>query len=164
MAIVADTINSLPTQPIPKTKRRLSEEEFRAWDAFQRAYAATALALERAAEARGGLPVMEHTLLAQIARGPETGVRPSDLAGRGLLTKSGITRALDRLEADGLVGRRVCPSDRRGYFVVITAKGRRRLLRSAPSHIRAIAEHFAEPLTSEDLATLTRVMERIATH
>lgn len=140
----------------------MSEEEFRAWDAFQRAYAATTLALERAAEARGGLPLIDHTLLAQIARGPETGMRPSDLAGRGLLTKSGITRALDRLEADGLVGRRTCPSDRRGYLVVLTPKGRSRLLRAAPGHIRAIAEHFAEPLTSEELATLTRVMERIA--
>jgi len=152
----------LTTQPIPKTRRRLSETEFRAWDAFQRAYAATALALERAAQTRGGLPLMDHTLLAQIARGPETGVRPTDLAGRGVLTKSGITRALDRLEADGLVGRRVCPSDKRGSLVVLTPKGRHLLRRAAPSHIRAIAEHFAEPLTAEELAVLTRAMERIA--
>ena len=152
----------MTTQPIPKGKRRLSDEEFRAWDAFQRAYSATALALERASESRGGLPLIDHSLLAQIARGPEAGVRPSDLAGRGLLTKSGITRALDRLEADGLVARRVCPSDKRGFFVVLTPKGRHRLLRAAPGHIRAIARHFADPLTSEELAVLTRALERIA--
>ena len=153
----------MTTQPIPKAKRRrLSEDEARAWDAFQRAYAATALALERASHARGGLPLVDHTLLAQIARGPETGVRPGDLVGRGTLTKSGITRALDRLEADGLVARQVCPSDARGYLVVLTAKGRHLLRRAAPGHIRAIAEHFAEPLSADELRVVTATMERIA--
>ena len=152
----------MTTQPIPRRKRRLSEEEGRAWDAFQRAYAATTHALERVAETRGGLPLIDHTLLAQIARGPDAGVRPSELAGRGMLTKSGITRALDRLEADGLVGRRVCPSDKRGSLVVLTPRGRHLLRRAAPGHIRAIAEHFAEPLSGEELAVLTRALERIA--
>lgn len=143
-------------------RRRLSESEARAWDAFQRAYAATALALERAATARGGLPLVDHSLLAQIARGPETGVRPGDLVGRGTLTKSGITRALDRLERDGLVARRVCPSDKRGSFVVLTAKGRHLLRRAAPGHIRALAKHFAEPMTADELRVVTAAMERIA--
>ena len=152
----------MTTQPIPKTKQRLSEAEIRAWEAFLRAYAVTSHVLERAAETRGGLPLGEHFLLVQIARGPETGLRPSDLAARSLLTKSGITRALDRLEADGLVARRVCPSDKRGSFVVLTPKGRHLLRRAAPSHIRAIAKHFAEPLTASELAVLTTAMERIA--
>jgi len=152
----------LPTQPIPRPKRRLSEAEGRAWDAFQRAYAATTLALERAAQTRGGLPLIDHSLLAQIARGPELGVRPTDLAGRGTLTKSGITRALDRLESEGLVARHVCPSDKRGALVVLTPKGRHLLRRAAPAHVRAIAQHFAEPLSGQELDILTRAMERIA--
>ena len=118
--------------------------------------------LERVAESRGGLPLGEHFLLVQVARGPETGIRPTDLAARSLLTKSGITRALDRLEQDGLVARRVCPSDKRGSLVVLTPRGRRLLRRSAPSHIRAIAKHFAEPLSSDELAVMTTAMERIA--
>jgi len=118
--------------------------------------------LERVAESRGGLPLGEHFLLVQIARGPDTGIRPTDLAERSLLTKSGVTRALDRLERDGLVERRVCPSDKRGWLVVLTPRGRRLLRRSAPSHIRAIAKHFAEPLTSDELAVLTTALERIA--
>jgi DNA-binding MarR family transcriptional regulator len=134
----------------------------RAWEAFLRAYAATSHMLERVAESRGGLPLGEHFLLVQIARGPETGIRPTDLAALSLLTKSGVTRALDRLEQDGLVERRTCPSDKRGYLVVLTALGRRLLRRSAPGHIRAIAKHFAEPLTSDELSVLTVAMERIA--
>jgi DNA-binding MarR family transcriptional regulator len=152
----------LTTQPIPRSKRRLSEDEIRAWEAFLRAYAATSHALERVSETRGGLPLGEHFLLVQVARAPETGIRPTDLAARSLLTKSGVTRALDRLRADGLIAHRVCPSDKRGYFVVLTPKGRHLLRRSAPGHIRAITEHFADPLSGEELAVLTRAMERIA--
>ena len=149
-------------QSIPKTRRRLSEPEIHAWEAFVRAYAATSHVLERAAETRGGLPLGEHFLLVQIARGPEFGMRPTDLAERSLLTKSGITRALDRLERDGLIERRVCPTDKRGWLVVLTAKGRHLLRRAAPSHIRAIAKHFAEQLTADELKVLTPALERIA--
>ena len=150
------------TQVIPKSKRRLSEAEVRAWEAFLRAYATTSHALERAAESRLGLPLGEHFLLVQIARGPEHGMRPTDLAERSLLTKSGITRALDRLEHDGLVERRTCPTDKRGFLVVLTPKGRHLLRRAAPSHIRAIARHFAEPLRADEIAVITAAMERIA--
>lgn len=152
----------MTTQPIPRSKRRLSEEELRAWDAFQRAHAATTLALERVSQTRGGLPLIDHSVLVQLARGPETGVRPSDLACHGVLTKSGMTRALDRLEAERLIGRRNCPSDKRGYYVVLTPKGRHVLRRSAPSHVRAIAKHFADPLTTDELGVLTRALEKIA--
>ena len=160
--VVADTINSLPTQSIPKSKRRLTEAELAGWEAFIRAYATTSHALERLAESRGGLPLGEHFLLVQVARGPEAGIRPTELAARSLLTKSGVTRAIDRLERDGLVERRTCPSDGRGQHVVTTPRGRRLLRRSAPSHIRAIAKHFAEPLTTGELEVLTRALARIA--
>jgi DNA-binding MarR family transcriptional regulator len=152
----------LLTQSIPRSKRRLSEAEIRAWEAFLRAYAATSHMLERVAESRGGLPLGEHFLLVQVARGPETGIRPTDLAAISLLTKSGVTRALDRLEESGLLERRTCPSDKRGSLVVLTDRGRRLLRRSAPAHIRAIAKHFAEPLNADELAVLTDAMERIA--
>jgi DNA-binding MarR family transcriptional regulator len=161
--LVAGTINSLPAQSIPRRKRRLTEAEIAGWEAFLRAYAATTRALEREAESRGGLPIGEHFLLVQIARGPATGLRPTELAARALLTKSGITRAVDRLERGGFVERADCPSDGRGSHVVLTAKGRRLLRRSAPGHMRAIARHFADPLTGDELRVLTAALERVAT-
>ncbi len=132
------------------------------WEAFLRAYSVTSHAFERLADSRGGLPLGEHFLLVQVARGPETGIRPTDLAARSLLTKSGVTRAIDRLERDGLVERRSCPTDGRGSHIVLTPSGKRLLKRAAPSHVRAIAEHFADPLSSQQLAELTVALERIA--
>lgn len=132
------------------------------WEAFLRAYAVTSHALERLADSRGGLTLGEHFLLVQVARGPETGIRPTDLAARSLLTKSGVTRAIDRLEQDGLVERRTCPSDGRGSHILLTPGGRRLLKRAAPGHIRAIADHFADPLSPQQLVGLTAALERIA--
>ena len=122
----------------------------------------TSHALERQAETRGGLPLGEHFLLVQVAQGPETGIRPTDLAARTLLTKSGVTRALERLERDGLIAHGVCPSDKRSYYVMLTPKGRHLLRRSAPGHLRAIVQHFAEPLTADEIRVITTAMERIA--
>lgn len=160
--LVAATINSLTTQPIPKAKRRLSEAEIRAWEAFLLAHAAATRALEREAGTRLGLPLGEHHLLVQLARAPEMGVRPTDLAKRSLLTKSGLTRAIDRLVDDGLVERRVCPSDGRSYYVALTRRGRRVVMRAAPGHVRSIAAHFADLLSPSERETVTSVMERIA--
>lgn len=152
----------MPTQSIPRTKRRLSEAEIRAWEAFLLAHAAATRALEREAGARLGLPLGEHHLLVQLARGPDMGLRPTDLAKRSLLTKSGLTRAIERLVADGLVERRVCPSDGRSHFVALTAKGHRVVVRAAPGHVRSIASHFADLLSPSERQTLTSAMERIA--
>jgi len=160
--LVADTINSLPAQVIPRNKRRLSLAELEAWKVFMRAAARATLALDREAEAAGGLPLSEHFLLIAVAEGPESGVRPTELAERTFLTKSGLTRALDRLETQGLVDRRSCPSDGRGQVIVLTAKGSRVLRRAAPGHFRAVAKHFADLLRPREIEILTEALRRIA--
>jgi DNA-binding MarR family transcriptional regulator len=88
--------------------------------------------MDRDSEAASGLPLAEHHLLAVLGEAAESGVRPTDLALASTLTKSGLTRAVDRLEAEGLIERRVCPSDGRGQLIALTAKGRRTLRRAAP--------------------------------
>lgn len=143
-------------------KRRLSEAEIRAWESFLLAHAAATRAVEHEAGSRLGLPIGEHHLLVQLARGPEIGLRPTDLAKRSLLTKSGLTRAVERLAQDGLVERRVCPTDARSHFIALTPKGRRFVVRAAPGHVRSIAAHFADLLSPSERETLTTVMERIA--
>src|SRR5436190_205694 len=113
--LVDDTINSLTTQPIPGTrkKRKLAPAELRAWIAFMRAGLRMTRAMDRDAEATGRLLFSEHHILATLNEGPPEGIRPTELAEQAGLTKSGLTRALDRLETQHLIERRVCPSDAR---------------------------------------------------
>lgn len=156
-------MNSLTTQSIPKrSKRRLRPEELRAWLAFIRAGLYSLRAMDRDADATGRPPFSEHHLLATLGEGPPEGIRPTDLAERAALTKSGLTRAIDRLESQHLIERRPCPTDARGQLIVLTAQGRRVLRRSAPEHFRSIARNFADHLTDRETALLTTALERVA--
>lgn len=117
--------------------------------------------MDRDADATGRLLFSEHHILVTLSQGPPEGIRPTDLAERSGLTKSGLTRALDRLETQQLIERRACPSDARGQLIVMTAQGRRVLKRSAPEHFRSIARNFADHLTDRELEVVTTVFERV---
>jgi DNA-binding MarR family transcriptional regulator len=118
--------------------------------------------MDRDSQAATGLALAEHHLLAVLDAAASTGIRPTELAAASTLTKSGLTRAVDRLESEGLIERRVCPSDGRGQLVALTAKGRQRLRRAAPEFFRSIARHFADHLTDRETETLATAFERIA--
>jgi DNA-binding MarR family transcriptional regulator len=107
-----------------------------------------------------GLDLSEYDVLVTLADGPPEGMRPSDLAERVLLTKSGMTRLVQRLEKRGLVGRHACPLDRRGHFIAMTAVGRHLLRRAAPGLLRGLASVLA-PLSAQDLNALQRAAERM---
>ncbi len=100
-------------------------------------------------------------MLVTLAEAPAEGVRPSDLAERVLLTKSGITRLVDRLVERGLIERRVCPTDRRGQLVALTPRGRHLLRRAAPGLLRALGTALGS-LSVAELAAMKRSSERIA--
>ena len=119
-------------------------------------------AMDRDAEATGRLLFSEHHILATLNEGPLEGIRPTELAEQAGLTKSGLTRALDRLETQHLIERRVCPSDARGQLIVMTTQGQRVLKRSAPAHFRSIARNFADHLTDREIEVITTAMERVA--
>lgn len=127
-----------------------------------RAGLAVTRVMDRDAEATGRLLFSEHHILATLNEGTPYGLRPTDLAQRAGLTKSGLTRAIDRLETQHLIERRACPSDARGQLIVMTAQGGRVLRRAAPEHFRSIARNFADHLSDREVEVLTGALERVA--
>lgn len=119
-------------------------------------------ALDRDLQRQAGLALAEHHLLAIINEADPEGIRPTDLQLLSTLTKSGLTRAVDRLEALGLIASRVCPTDGRGQLLVLTPKGRQKLRRSAPDFFRSVARHFADHLTDRETEMFTNALERVA--
>jgi DNA-binding MarR family transcriptional regulator len=119
-------------------------------------------AMDRDLQAHAGLAIAEHHLLAVINEAGENGIRPTDLALVSTLSKSGLTRAVDRMEALGFIGRRTCPTDGRGLLVVLTPKGRQKLRRSAPEFFRSVARNFADHLSEHEIDAVTVAFERIA--
>ncbi|MHB8631218.1 MAG: MarR family winged helix-turn-helix transcriptional regulator [Candidatus Limnocylindria bacterium] len=162
---VDQTTYSGPLQPAEaeagKRARRASDPEVGAWRAFLRAGTTSTLALE-VALADTGVSHSEYDVLVHVATGPRDGLRPTELAERVLITKSGLTRLLDRLVERGYIERRACASDRRGQLIVLTNDGRRAFRRAAPNVVRAIGAIFGEHFSEREVTAFRVACERIA--
>jgi DNA-binding MarR family transcriptional regulator len=141
------------TQQITRNDSRLA-----AWSTFLRAHARVVRELERELQADQDLALTDYDVLVQLAAAGERRLRMSEVADRLLLSRSGVTRLVDRLVADGLVERVNCESDRRGQWAALTDAGHRRLRRAAPTHLRGVATHFLDRLSRDDLASLERML------
>ena len=84
------------------------------------------------------------------------------LSDRVILSKSGVTRLIDRLVADGLVERSACLVDARGAEAVLTESGLARLRQASRTHLRGINEHFLEPLGDTDVSVIEAAMRAVA--
>lgn len=133
-----------------------------AWSAFLRAHAKVIRALESELQAEQDLALTDYDVLIQLSAADDRRLRMSDLADRLLLSRSGATRLVDRLVADGLVERVMCDTDRRGQWASLTDAGRRRLREASPTHLRGIAEHFLDRFDADELAKLGALLDRVA--
>ena len=143
------------------TEAALDPAALAAWKSFLRAHAVLIRVLERELLAARGLPLAEYDVLVQLDEVPEGRLRMAQLADRVLLSRSGLTRLVERMEASGLVRREVCPTDARGSFAALTEEGRRQLVGSAAIHMRSLKDHFAGPLDSGQMGQLREVCDRL---
>lgn len=138
----------------------LDEVEGRAWRAFLVTHARVARKLEADLVAKNDLPLAEFDVLFQLAVAEGRRLRMAELAERVLLSRAGITRLVDRLVADDLVGRLKCASDARGFYAVLTPKGMARLEEATPDHLRSVRRYFLERFSRSELEMLAGLLER----
>jgi DNA-binding MarR family transcriptional regulator len=127
---------------------RINEEQLRTWRAFLNAHSTMLRRISRDLEEAGLPPLTWYDVLASLRDAPEGGLRQVDLAERVLLSHSGLSRLLDRIEEQGLVKRVRCPGDRRSLNLVLTDDGQEMLGRMWPVYARGIAEDFLPALGS----------------
>ncbi|MGC5331695.1 MarR family winged helix-turn-helix transcriptional regulator [Micromonospora sp. DT62] len=108
-----------------------------------------------------GLSPVEFEVLTRLTRSPGNQLRMTDLAAQTSLSTSGVTRVVDRMERDGLLTRRACPSDRRSSFAVVTATGLQRLDETLPGHLRIIEQWFTGQLDPAALDALLDGLRRV---
>lgn len=128
---------------------------------FFEAHAGLLSTLQRRLLADCGLSVQAFDVLVRLARSPGQRLRMSDLARQTVLTPSGLTRAVDRLERDGLVERASCPTDRRGAFAVLTAQGGTAMEAALPAHLEHLQESFIGLLEPVELAAMTAALRKL---
>lgn len=141
--------------------KNLDDGPLVAWGVFLRAHARVTRDLEHELELEQDLSLADYDVLSQLALTEGRRLRMSELADRLVLSRSGATRLIDRLEAAGLVDRLSCATDRRGLWARLTDAGTRRLREATPTHQRGICEHFIDRIPPAELEQLRRTLERI---
>ena len=133
---------------------RLSPEELAAWRGFLRVQSSLFHQLDTELSVAHDLPLRSYEVLLLLEDAPRRRLRMADLSRSVLLSASGMTRLVDRLEREGLVGRERCPEDGRGYFAVLTDAGDRRLQEARATHLAGVRRLFLERLDGDDLRRL----------
>lgn len=139
----------------------ISQEELSVWRTLLRVQVQVSRRLQADLLAEHDLALGSFEVLLHLADAPAGRLRMNDLADRVLLSRSGLTRLVDRLQREGLVERESCASDARGLFAVLTLAGRERMLAATPTHQQGVREHVLARLTPEELRLLSTVLCKI---
>ncbi|NEP84084.1 MAG: MarR family transcriptional regulator [Okeania sp. SIO3B3] len=108
------------------------------WFMFLRTHGVLIRAFEAQMQAEQNMPLTWYDVLVQLYHGPDKGMRLQDLAEAIVLSRSGLTRVLDKMEAEGLLERKPCHSDRRGMYAVLTPKGQALVEEVTPLHLMRV--------------------------
>jgi len=139
----------------------LTPLELRAWRGMLRAHAAMAKALDAQLEAAHGLQLSSYEVLMYLADAEHERMRMCDLASSILLSRSGLTRLVDRLAREGLIERVACNDDARGQFAKLTPAGREKLDAARVTHLAGVRALFLGRFTPEELALLGGAWDRV---
>lgn len=135
--------------------------ELDAWRSFLRAHARLVRVLETELVAEHPITLGAYDVLVQLAEAPERRLRMAELADAVLLSRSGVTRLVDRLEVAGMVTRERFGGDGRGVVAVITTKGVDTLRAAARTHLAGVVRHFVDHLNPAELAAIGELCSRL---
>ena len=107
------------------------------------------------------LPLSSYEVLLYLADAPDGRMRMAELAESVLLSRSGLTRLVDRLEREGLLKRERCESDARGYFAQITPQGRRLFDRARRTHLEGVRARFLSRFSRDELRAMGALWQKL---
>jgi DNA-binding MarR family transcriptional regulator len=143
------------------SSKELSRREIAAWRGLLRTHARVLAELDSELVGTHGLAVPEYEVLLVLNGCGDKHLRMSELADAALLTRSGMTRLVDRLERQGLVRRERCAADGRGTYAVITSEGAARFAEARPTHIAGVRRLFLDPLRKKDQRALAEAFDAV---
>jgi len=156
--IVAFAMVLTSIKPMPV---KLSKAHNLAWRKFLIAHVTLIEQIERDLAQAELPPLSWYDLLFTLSEASEHKLRLYELAQAVLLSRSNLTRLVDRLEVAGLIQREQCPSDRRGAFAVITDEGFKMLDQMWSVYSQAIEKYFACHLDTNEVKFLVKILNRI---
>jgi DNA-binding MarR family transcriptional regulator len=146
---------------IPVMTRWLDADEQRAWRAFLAATRGLMDTLDRELQRDAGLPHAYYEILVRLSEAPDHTMRMSELADACGSSRSRLSHAVARLEANGWIRRENVPTDRRGQLAVLTEPGYATLVAAAPGHVEGVRRHLFDPLTPAQVDALRAISEAV---
>jgi DNA-binding MarR family transcriptional regulator len=162
LSSVTDAPAFISSSAFPGAAEDLSDQELRAWRGLLRAHASLAKMLDAELEEQHGLPMTSYEVLHFLAGSERGRMRMCDLAEQAQMSRSGLTRLVDRLERDGLLERCSCEHDARGAYACLTDLGRERLRAARSTHLAVVREQFFSRFSERELSALAELWDRIA--
>jgi DNA-binding MarR family transcriptional regulator len=147
---MATPMSTLAPTPAPDDPR------LGAWRSFIHSHARLLRRMDVELQDAHGLSLAEYDALMQLASAPGRRLRMSVLAERVLLSRSGITRLVDRLVAAGFVERSACVSDARGAEATLTSMGLGRLREASLTHLDGVQRYFLGLIPDADRDAIER--------
>ncbi len=146
--------------------RRTAQRTYRdrAWRSIMETHGAIVPILDSELLAKAGIDIQTYDALLHVFEAREQGIRMADLASAVVISKSGITSLVDRLEASSLVRRNLDPDDRRATRITLTATGEATFRAAAQVHLAGIEEHFASRISDEEALGIAETLERVCRH
>ena len=138
----------------------LNPAEMKAWRSYIIASRRLLEALDNDLDGHD-LSMPDYEILAQLSDAPDRRLRMSELAAITLLSRSRLSHRMKVMEKAGWVKREACPSDKRGYFAVMTAKGWKAIVAAAPDHVDSVRARFLSHLSIGDQEILAQIFSRI---
>ncbi|HEU4802447.1 MAG TPA: MarR family transcriptional regulator [Solirubrobacterales bacterium] len=144
-----------------RDSRQLDRRELAAWRGMLFTYRDLTTSIDERLEHEHGLSLSSYEVLLMLSAAPRNAMRMGELADGLLLSRSGLTRLVDRMVARDLVERHSCADDRRGTYARLTEAGLKKFREARPTNLAAIRELFLSKLEDDDLERLGSIWERV---
>jgi DNA-binding MarR family transcriptional regulator len=144
--------------------RWLTDYEQSTWRAFLTMQRLIRETLERQLQRDAAMPMTYYIILAMLSEAPDRTLRMSELADMAGTSQSQLSHAATRLEESGLVVRRRCETDKRGYLATLTDEGFDVLRKAAPSHVESVRSVLFDALTDEQVDQLREIADAVVAH
>jgi DNA-binding MarR family transcriptional regulator len=141
--------------------RWLSKEQQRVWRNYLAATRMVETEIERQLQRDSRMPATYYEIMVSLSEAPDRTLRMSELAERNRFSRSRLSHAVARMETEGWIERRDCPSDKRGAFAVLTEAGFAVLADAAPGHVEQVRSLLFDNLSDEQINQLGEICATI---
>lgn len=143
---------------------KLSPQKLDVWRLFITAQAKLIKQIDSDMRHADTIPLHWYDVLIELYEAPDHKLPMNELADKVVLTRSGLTRLVDRLEKEGYIGRELNPDDRRSFYAVLTEDGISIMKAAWTVYEQSILEHFANHLDEVEIDALLNSLQRILKH